>query len=46
MCIRDSANMVRWMQDPQAVKPGSYMPGFHLNNQQASDLAMFLEDLK
>ncbi|MBV8084123.1 MAG: cytochrome c oxidase subunit II [Chloroflexi bacterium] len=39
-------NMVTWLLDPQAYKPGSFMPNFHFTNQQASQLAAFLEDLK
>lgn len=39
-------NMVRWMMDPQAIKPGSLMPDFHFTNEQARLMAAFLEDLK
>ncbi|HEX6511084.1 MAG TPA: cytochrome c oxidase subunit II, partial [Chloroflexota bacterium] len=41
-----SVNMVRWLQDPQAVKPGVLMPNFHFTQQQAQQMASFLEDLK
>ncbi len=39
-------NMARWVQDPQAVKPGVLMPSFHLTDQQAREIAALLEDLK
>ncbi|HEY8692317.1 MAG TPA: cytochrome c oxidase subunit II [Chloroflexota bacterium] len=39
-------NMVKWMKDPQAYKPGSLMPNFHFSDQQARDMAALLEDLK
>lgn len=39
-------NMVRWMTDPQAIKPGSLMPNFHFDDAQAKQMAAFLEDLK
>jgi cytochrome c oxidase subunit II len=39
-------NMVRWMQDPQAVKPGSLMPNFHFTPEEARQMAALLEDLK
>jgi cytochrome c oxidase subunit II len=41
-----SDNMVRWMKDPQAIKPGSLMPDFHFSDDQARQMASFLEDLK
>jgi cytochrome c oxidase subunit 2 len=39
-------NMAKWLVDPQQYKPGSYMPNFHFSQQQASQMAAFLEDLK
>ena len=39
-------NMVKWMKDPQAYKPGSLMPNFHFSDEQARQMAAFLEDLK
>ena len=39
-------NMVRWMKDPQAIKPGSLMPNFHFSDEQARQMAAFLEGLK
>jgi cytochrome c oxidase subunit 2 len=41
-----SDNMVRWLENPQDVKPGVLMPNFHLTNEQASQLAALLEDLR
>lgn len=32
----------RWIQDPQAVKPGTTMPTLALTDQEAADLAAFL----
>ncbi|MBV9119597.1 MAG: cytochrome c oxidase subunit II [Chloroflexi bacterium] len=39
-------NMRRWLQSPQDVKPGSYMPDFHFSGDQAQTLATYLESLK
>jgi cytochrome c oxidase subunit 2 len=39
-------NMARWMQDPQAYKPGSLMPNFRFSPEQARAMAAMLEDLK
>lgn len=39
-------NMTRWMTNPQDFKPGSLMPTFHFTQQQASQMAALLEDLK
>ena len=38
--------MVRWLLDPQAVKPGNRMPNLHLSEDDARDLAAYLESLK
>jgi cytochrome c oxidase subunit 2 len=40
------ANMQAWLKDPQAFKPGSLMPDFHLSDQDVSALAAYLEGLK
>ena len=40
------ANLTAWIRDAQALKPGSYMPNLHLDEQQASALAAWLETLK
>ena len=39
-------NLVRWLTDPQAVKPGSLMPNFRLTHEQVNDLSSYLETLK
>jgi cytochrome c1 len=36
------ATLVRWLLDPQSVKPGATMPSVGLTTQQAQDLAAFL----
>ncbi|HWP28258.1 MAG TPA: cytochrome c oxidase subunit II [Chloroflexota bacterium] len=40
------ANMYRWLQDPQAVKPGSLMPTFYLSDADTAALAAYLAGLK
>ncbi len=39
-------NMVRWLLNPQVVKPGNRMPNLHLSENDARDLAAYLESLK
>jgi cytochrome c1 len=34
--------VVRWLLDPQAVKPTTLMPNLHLTPQQARDIAAYL----
>ncbi len=36
-------NLVRWLKEPQALKPGCLMPDLHLTDPQASALAAYLE---
>ncbi|HEV2392569.1 MAG TPA: cytochrome c oxidase subunit II [Verrucomicrobiae bacterium] len=40
------ANLVRWLRSPQAIKPGSLMPNLQLTQQQAAELAAYLEPQK
>ena len=40
------ANMARWLKNPQAVKPGSYMPNFNLTDAEVKALTAFLEASK
>jgi cytochrome c len=40
------ANLIHWVQHPQAVLPGSGMPDPDLNDQQARDVAAYLYTLK
>ena len=39
-------NLRRWLHDPQQVKIGVKMPDFKLNNEQATQLADYIETLK
>ncbi len=40
------ANLLRWIQDPQAVKPECNMPNVPLPLQQQKELVAYLEELK
>ena len=40
------ANLRRWLENPQAIKPGCHMPNFHLSKDQVNDLAAYLETMK
>jgi cytochrome c oxidase subunit 2 len=40
------ANLLKWLQDPQAVKPGCKMPQIALPLQQQQELVAYLEELK
>jgi cytochrome c oxidase subunit II len=39
-------NLVRWLVDPQAIKPGVKMPTFHYSGRQLDELTAYLETLK
>ncbi len=39
-------NLRLWMKNPQAIKPGSKMPDFNLNDEQAQQLVAYLESLE
>ncbi len=39
-------NLARWIQDPQAVKPGNKMPNLNLTEQQVADVTAYLLSLK
>jgi cytochrome c oxidase subunit 2 len=39
-------NLAKWLHDPAAVKPGSFMPNLNLSDQQVADLVAYLESLK
>lgn len=39
-------NLARWLANPQAVKPGNYMPDFHLTGSQVQILSAYLETLR
>lgn len=38
-------NLVRWIEDPQAVEPGTAMPKLGLDEPQARDVAAYLYTL-
>jgi len=40
------ANMARWIRDPQGVVPGNAMPNIAVSEQQAADMAAYLETLR
>jgi cytochrome c oxidase subunit 2 len=39
-------NLAKWVHNPQAVKPGTLMPNLGLTQEQANQVAAFLEALK
>jgi cytochrome c oxidase subunit 2 len=39
-------NLIRWIRDPQAVKPGCNMPNFQFTAEQTNDLVAYLETLQ
>jgi len=39
-------NLTKWLENPQAVKPGTAMPNNGLNKQQIADLVAYLQTLK
>jgi cytochrome c oxidase subunit 2 len=39
-------NVVAWLKDPPALKPGSRMPNLHLTDPEAKALAVYLTSLK
>jgi cytochrome c oxidase subunit 2 len=40
------ATLARWIEDPDAIKPGSHMPNLHLSPAQVSDLVAYFETLR
>jgi cytochrome c oxidase subunit 2 len=42
----NSANLTRWLADPQAVKPGNHMPNFQLTEAEVNALVAYLEALQ
>jgi cytochrome c oxidase subunit 2 len=40
------ANLAKWLHNPQAIKPGSYMPNFRLAPAEVRALTDYLEMLK
>ncbi len=39
-------SVAKWLADPPAVKPGSFMPNYHLSQDQIGSLVAYLESLK
>jgi cytochrome c oxidase subunit 2 len=39
-------NLAKWLRDPQAVKPGIYMPNLRLTNDEVNALVAYMESLK
>jgi cytochrome c1 len=39
-------NLARWVQDPQAVEPGTDMPNLGIAPDEARDIAAYLENLQ
>lgn len=42
----DPENLVRWIMSPESMKPGTTMPTLGLSEQQARDVAAYLNTLK
>lgn len=40
------AELARWLADPQAIKPGCYMPRMRLTQEEITDLTAYLEALR
>ena len=40
------ANLARWIADPQAIKPGCYMPDLHLDRSEVELVTAYLEELQ
>lgn len=39
-------NLIRWVDDPQTVKPGCLMPSLHLDKEQVESVVDYLEQLR
>ena len=44
--INTPENMTLWLKIPQAIRPGSPMPNLNLSDEDARDIAAFLESLR
>jgi len=42
----DAEQLAAWLRDPQAVKPGSKMPNYHLTEDEIDDLVALLQSLE
>jgi len=45
MMANTPANVERWLADPRAIKPGSWMPNYHLTPDEIKALTAYLETL-
>jgi cytochrome c oxidase subunit 2 len=47
-CMLDTneENLQRWLRDPAAVKPGSFMPNLHLTEEQVKSITAYLLSLE
>src|SRR5215467_707777 len=41
--VNDKDGLTRWLKDPQAIKPGSHMPGFQLTDDEVADFVAYFE---
>ena len=39
-------NLARWIRDPQEVEPGTAMPNLHVTEQDARNIAAYLETIR
>jgi cytochrome c oxidase subunit II len=39
-------NLTNWIRDPQQIKPGAYMPDFHLDDTTVKSISLYLSSLK
>jgi len=44
--VNTPGELVRWLMDPPAVKPGTAMPNFGLSRRDATDIAAYLLSLR
>lgn len=42
----DHENLIKWLRDPPALKPGSRMPNYHLSESDIAALVAYLETLQ
>jgi len=46
VAVNSPEELARWLRDPQAVKPGTAMPNAHVTDQDARDMAAYLDTLR
>ena len=44
--INTPENLALWLKDPQAIRPGSPMPNLNLSDEDAREIAVFLETFR